>query len=136
MWSPWSHGGYGRQCRVHTTTFRTRALRSPAIDRHLRFLRRDEETENFSGKSAQIQANSVSQPPSSNDSRATNRFDSLVFRRNQLIERRAKIRADTGSVKDRLMGLKRLERVGMKTAAWRSIEELIRGANVLFGESV
>lgn len=96
----------------------------------------DEETENFSGKSAQIQPNSVSQPPSSNDSRATNRFDSLVFRRNQLIERRAKIRADTGSVKDRLMGLKRLERVGMKTAAWRSIEELIRGANVLFGESV
>lgn len=133
MWSPWSHGGYGRQCRVHTTTFRTRALRSPAIDRHLR---RDEETENFSGKSAQIQPNSVSQPPSSNDSRATNRFDSLVFRRNQLIERRAKIRADTGSVKDRLMGLKRLERVEMKTAAWRSIEELIRGANVLFGESV
>lgn len=83
-----------------------------------------------------VRANSVSQPPSSNDSRATNRFDSLVFRRNQLIERRAKIRADTGSVKDRLMGLKRLERVGMKTAAWRSIEELIRGANVLFGESV
>ena len=32
VWSPRSRG-YGRQCRVHTTTFRTHALRSPAIDR-------------------------------------------------------------------------------------------------------
>lgn len=29
-----------------------------------------------------------------------------------------------------------MERVGMKTSAWRNMEELIRGADVLLGESV
>lgn len=53
---------------------------------------------------------------------------------NQLIERTA----DTGgSVKGSCDGFEEnLERVGMKTSAWRDMEELIRGADVLFGESV
>lgn len=54
--------------------------------------------------------------------------------RNQLIQRTA----DTGgSVKGSCDGFEEdLERIGMKTSAWRNMEELIRGADVLFGESV
>lgn len=61
-------------------------------------------------------------------------FLSFASRWNQLIERTA----DTGgSVKGSCDGFEEdLERVGMKTSAWRDMEELIRGADVLLGESV
>lgn len=132
MWSPWSHGGYGRQCRVHTTTFRTRALRSPAIDRRPastfppppvcdRRSPRERGTET-NGNREFLSANSTNRPPRSGFDRSirVQRTDSILrnepfflsFLPSRFAESadRAKIRADTGSVEDRLTDLKRIWR--------------------------